>query len=43
MNKNACHIDDVLEARKKGIFDPEKYCYDKDCGRPGSLADICCG
>lgn len=33
MNRDYCYIDDVLEARNKGIFDPEKYCYDKDCGR----------
>lgn len=33
INKDYCYIDDVLEARNKGAFDPGKYCYDKDCGR----------
>lgn len=33
MSRNDCYIDDVLEARRKGRFDPEKYCYDKDHGR----------
>ena len=32
MNINYCYIDDVLETKNKGKFDPEKYCYDKDCG-----------
>lgn len=33
MNRDYCYIDDVLEARKKEVFDPEKYCYEKDCGK----------
>ena len=33
MNRDYCYIDDVLEMKNKGAFDPEKYCYDKDCGR----------
>lgn len=33
MNRDYCYIDDVLETKNKGEFDPEKYCYDKDCGR----------
>ena len=33
MSINYCYIDDVLEARNKGPFDPEKYVYDKDNGR----------
>lgn len=33
INKDYCYIDDVLEARNRGAFDPGKYCYDKDCGR----------
>lgn len=31
MNRDYCYIDDVLEMKNKGAFDPEKYCYDKDC------------
>lgn len=33
INRDYCYIDDVLEARNRGAFDPGKYCYDKDCGR----------
>lgn len=32
-NRDYCYIDDVLETRKKGRFDPEIYCYENDCGR----------
>lgn len=31
-NRDYCYIDDVLETRKKEVFEPEKYCYEKDCG-----------
>ena len=33
MNRDYCYIDDVLEVRKREVFEPEKYCYEKDCGR----------